>query len=619
MNLLYLISIFIALAYVQAGIYVLYRNVKSELNQIFFVLSLLLATWAFAVVFVFSAITPEAANRWEMVSAVGYCLFPAFMLLFNLRLCNVIQNKKLVDIIFGIVLLLGVFLLIARITGYWSPIRIVPGRYIWHLEYDYGSLYFILFYVYLTLVIIMTMSALVIWRLKMREGDEIIQFRLFFFPLLAFVLISVTTDIILPSMHITALPVLGHVASLPWIVTISFAIVRYKLMGLNVNNLVAENIIEQLKEIILFIDNNHLVVKTNHFTEKLLGGTSRNLVGQPAANFFENKALLTNYLRKAKEKQQLGPVVMTMKDHSEGLVDTSLYFVPINDDFKDPQGFIIYGHDNRESISLQKEIIVREHAEKNLRAISEVLEARVNERSDELTNSYKELQVKMTERMRVEEQIKNDISEKEVLINEIHNRVKSNMNIIISLITAYDKDNLSPAVSRKFKELARRVKALLLVHHNLYLSISYSDVDFSNFIRIIADELLVFYKRKGKVEIELDISDVFLEVDYAIPLGLIVNELISNSLTHAFSDYYLKKNPGKRNRLNIKYAFSENYYEISVADNGKGLPKDFDIAELSTNGLPLTEILVNDQVNGKMEFFSSDEGTLFRIVFLANK
>lgn len=390
-------------------------------------------------------------------------------------------------------------------------------------------------------------------------------------------------------------------------------------MGNNVNSLISDNIIKQIKEVVLFIDNDHKIIRTNLFTEKLLAGSSRNLVGQEAEDFFENRTLLVGYLKRATEKGQLGPMVLSMKDLSSNLIETSLYFIAIKDKYDDLHGFIIYGHDNREAINLHKEIIVRKHAEKNLRAISDVLEMRVKERTTELTNSYKELQVKMTERMRVEEQIKSDIAEKEVLINEIHNRVKNNMNIIISLITANDKENLTPAASRKFKELARRVKSLLLVHHNLYLSISYSDVDFGSYIRLLAEELLDFYKRRGKVEIRYEVSDVFLDVDYAIPMGLIVNELLSNALQHAFSDYYLRKYKDQKHVIHVKYTLENNYYEITVSDNGKGLPKDFVIGDLTTNGLPLTEILVNDQVNGHMEVFSSSEGSMFKITFFASK
>jgi two-component sensor histidine kinase len=335
--------------------------------------------------------------------------------------------------------------------------------------------------------------------------------------------------------------------------------------------------------------------------------------------FTSNPAILKGYLLKSNEKQHIGPIGITLLNSSKDYIETSLNFLAIKDRFNDLKGYIIYGHDNREALNLQKEIFIRQHAEKNLRAISEVLETRVKERTGELANSYKELQIKMTERMRVEEQIKADIAEKEVLINEIHNRVKNNMNIIISLINAQDKKNIPAAASKKFRELAQRVKSLLLVHQNLYLSINYSDVDFAGFLKTLTNDLFSLHKRNGKVELRMDVSDVFLDVDYAIPLGIIVNELISNALQHGFSDYYLKKYKEKKHILHIGYSYDKGYYEIDISDNGKGLPGNFDISSLMTSGLPLVEILANDQINGKIDINSSEEGSIFRITFLAIK
>jgi two-component sensor histidine kinase len=619
MNILSVISILLFIIYLQAGIYVLSKSVTSKLNRSFFFLSISFAIWSLGYVSVYSAPDADTALYWDKFASLGYCLFPALMVIFNIYLTEMDKEKYYYKGIFTVMMLWGLFLLVANLSGLWESDVVIRGSLSWHFQSNPGNFYYILYYIYLALALIITSAVLINWRQGMREEFELVQFRFYFYTLLLFFVLGTVIDLVLPALQIRYLPNVGHLASLPWIAGITYAMRKYQLMGTNVNNIVATSIIRQLKEIVLFVDKDNKIIRSNLFTEKLLLGAQRKLVGFDASFCFENKALLMNYLRKAREKEQLGPLVMTMKDVADNLIETSLYFMSVKDRFNDHQGYVIYGHDNREAINLQKEIIVREQAEKNLRAISEVLETRVKERTAELTESYKELQVKMTERMRVEEQIKNDIAEKEVLINEIHNRVKNNMNIIISLILASDKENLSPAASRKFKELARRVKSLLLIHHNLYLSISYSDVDFSSFIQTLTDELLLFYKRKDKVEVRYEVSEVFLDVDYAIPMGLIVNELISNSLQHAFSDYYLKRNPDQKHILHIRYAADNNKYEICISDNGRGMPKDFDIDELTTNGLPLTDILVKDQINGAMKIHTSSEGTSILIDFKALK
>ncbi len=619
MDILSLISIFLFLIYLQAGIYVLRKNLRSRLNQLFFLSCVVVSVWSFGYVFAYPAQTAEQFLYWERFASVGYLLFPAFMTGFNLKLCNCSFYRKAPVLIVVSLVLTGIFLIIVRLSGLWVPHDVIKIDNIWHILPAKNSPYYILLMIYLVVAITITLHNLLRWRKSMSNAFEIRQFYLFFFTLVIFALTAAIVDILLPVLEIYVLPPLAHISSILWFGAISYAMVKYRLMGTNTSYHIADNIIRHLKEIVLFINRDFLIVRSNSFTEKLLAGNTSNLEGKDVSMFFENRTLIAGYLHKAETKGQIGPLALTMKDISFNSIETSLYFMVIKDRFNDLQGFIIYGHDNREAINLQKEIIVRQHAEKNLRAISDVLEVRVKERTGELTESYKELQVKMTERMRVEEQIKADIAEKEILINEIHNRVKNNMNIIISLILAYDKENLSAAASRKFKELAQRVKTLLQVHHNLYLSISYSDVDFTNFLKILTEELIVFHRRKDKVEVKYDLSEVFLDVDYAIPMGIIVNELISNSLQHGFSDYYLRKHQGEKHILHIRYACVNNSYEISVTDNGKGIPPDFDISGLTTIGLPLTDILVKDQINGTMEVHSSDHGTMFKINFLANK
>lgn len=620
MNIFAFISVLLFVLYLQTGIYVLSNNRKSGLNQLFFLVSLCFAIWSFAYIFVYSAPDPATAILWDSIAAFGYCLFPAFMVAFYIRLCNCQHGNRWYYFFFFTLLFTGIILVVAANSGVWTSKGAVKGKYAWHFMHNPQNFYYILFYVYLVVSICIAFYYLFKWRFRIYEKQDLSQFRLFFYSLVLFILLGVLFDIVFPALNLVVMPNMAHITSLPWIAGIAVAIVKYRIMGNSVNYLIANRVIDQIKEIVLICDSQYKVLQTNPFTSKLLGEATSKLIGQEVKVFFKDPLSFAEYQKEVVRKNQLGPREVTLVNPVTSIeIDCQLFFLAVRDRYKDFKGYIIYGHDNTEAQSLKKEIIVRQQAEKNLLAISEVLETRVLERTNELTNSYKELQVKITERMRVEEQIKSDINEKEVLINEIHNRVKSNMQIIISLIKSHDKGNLSKVASLKFKELSQRVRSLLVVHENLYLSINYSDVDFANFIKTIADELLSFYKRAGKVDIQFEVSDVFLDVDYAIPMGIIVNELLGNALTHAFSDYYLRKNADKEHLIFVKYTYENGHYEISISDNGKGLPKAFNIEDLGTNGLPLAEILVKDQINGQLEFFSSKEGTMFKITFYSSK
>ncbi len=616
MNFFSIVSAILFLLYLELGLYVLLKNKRSNTSLYFFLLSLCFSIYSFAYIFVSAATSPESASKWDGFASAGYCLFPAFMVLLHKQINEPTSFKKWYVPVFTVLFVTGFFLSAARLLDFWKADQIVMGKYSWHFVHDSTGIFYYVFYIYLLLSVILTFYFLAQWRKKIEDKYELVQYRLIFYPFIIFFLPGIFIDIVFSYINLTQIPNMGYITSLPWIIGISAGLLKFRFIS-NLEYIVAEKVINEINQIVLFINNRKNIIKTNPYTQKLLGEDQKSILKKNIHRFFGDHEQFDDYLQKTikKKDNHFGPVETDIIAQNNNPVQSKLYFLSIKDQYRDTQGFIIYGHDNRESVNLKNEIEVRQQAEKNLRAISEVLETRVKERTRELANSYKELQIKMTERMRVEEQIKSDIAEKEILINEILNRVKSNMNIIISLIKAQDRQNKGEKISRKFKELAQRVKALLLVHNNLYLSINYSDVDFTNFIKDLIGEISAFYQHEKDVEIRLNLSEVFLDVDYAIPMATVVNELINNAFQHAFPVKTKNFNPGKKNIIDVTYTLENDYYEITIADNGVGLPDNFAIENLETNGLPLSEILISEQVNGKLETFSSKDGSMFKISF----
>jgi len=616
MNFFSIVSAILFLLYLELGLYVLLKNKKSSTSIYFFLLSLCFSIYSFAYIFVYAAHTAEAASQWDSFASVGYCLFPAFMALFHKQVNEPNSYKKWYIPAFVILFSTGFFLSTAALLDFWNAERVIKGKHAWHFVHNPNDIFYYIFYLYLFLSAILTFYFLAKWRKKIEDKYELVQYRLTFYPLILFLILGIFFDIIGPYINLTEIPNIGHITSLPWIIAISIGIIKFRFIS-NLEYIVANKVINEINQIVIFINNRKNIIKTNPYTQILLVEDGKSILKKNILRFFNDQEQFDDYLQKTikKEDNHFGPVETDILTNNKNPVQCKLYFLSIKDQYKDTQGFIIYGHDNRESVNLKNEIEVRQQAEKNLRAISEVLETRVKERTHELAKSYKELQIKMTERMQVEEQIKSDIAEKEILINEILNRVKSNMNIIISLIKAQDRQNKGENISKKFKELAQRVKALLLVHNNLYLSINYSDVDFTNFIKDLISEISAFYEHEKEVEIRLHLSEVFLDVDYAIPMATVVNELVSNAFQHAFPAKAVNSKSRKKNIIDVTYTLDDDYYEITIADNGVGLPDNFSIDELETNGLPLADILISDQVNGKLETFSSKDGSMFKITF----
>ncbi|MEA2052148.1 MAG: PAS domain S-box protein, partial [Euryarchaeota archaeon] len=214
----------------------------------------------------------------------------------------------------------------------------------------------------------------------------------------------------------------------------------------------------------------------------------------------------------------------------------------------------------------------------------------------------------ITERKRAEEQIKASLREKEVLLKEIHHRVKNNMQVIISLLNLQSKHVKDKYDLEIFKDSQNRIKSMALIHDKLYQSKDLASIDFAEYIENLASHLFNTYSVSSPaIKLVADIKDVPLDINTAIPCGLIINELISNSLKYAFPD-------GQEGEIRIKlYASKDDTFTLIVCDNGIGLPEDLDFRNTESMGLQVVVALV-EQLKGTIALDRS-EGTAFKIVF----
>jgi len=213
----------------------------------------------------------------------------------------------------------------------------------------------------------------------------------------------------------------------------------------------------------------------------------------------------------------------------------------------------------------------------------------------------------VTERKQAEEQLLAALHEKDTLLMEIHHRVKNNLQMVSSLLnlqSGYLKDAQAIEV---FNESRSRVNMIALVHTKLYQSKHLTAIDYADFIEDLASSLLQTYGREAAaIKIRTDARDIFLDVGLAIPCGLIVNELITNALKHAF----LEKREGE-----IRVGLRENggRYILTVMDSGAGFPEEVDFRDTASLGLQLVNILVK-QLRGTIAL-EVDGGTTFVVSF----
>lgn len=215
----------------------------------------------------------------------------------------------------------------------------------------------------------------------------------------------------------------------------------------------------------------------------------------------------------------------------------------------------------------------------------------------------------ITDRKKTEEKIKTSLKEKEVLLQEIHHRVKNNLQVISSLLYLQSKALVDEKVQTVFQECQHRVRSMSLVHEKLYQSKNLAQINFIEYISDLVRHLYhSFSVSQDRIKFKLEGDGILLDIDTAIPCGLIVNELVSNSIKYAFPN-------GNVGEIKIILdTLNEHYYKLTIGDDGVGLPKTFDLKKSTTLGLKLVNTLV-DQLGGKIEV-SQDAGVRFEIIFL---
>ena len=243
----------------------------------------------------------------------------------------------------------------------------------------------------------------------------------------------------------------------------------------------------------------------------------------------------------------------------------------------------------------------------------------VVEGGDEISNLSRAINEMMTElkkfRDHLEElvgertkELNKSIEEKEVLLREIHHRVKNNMQVVSSLLLLQTQNIEDEKYLNIFNDSNNRILSIALIHEKLYESKNFVNIDIKEYITELASNLLDSYGRTGNVKFEINVENVSLDINNSVPCGLIINELITNSLKHAFPE-------GRQGIIKITFKSKENnMLQLSISDDGIGIPKDLDIRNTKSLGLHLVTALAENQLHGEI-IILRDRGTEFQINF----
>ncbi len=239
----------------------------------------------------------------------------------------------------------------------------------------------------------------------------------------------------------------------------------------------------------------------------------------------------------------------------------------------------------------------------------------------------------ITEQMQADEQIKAALEEKVVLVREIHHRVKNNLTVLIYLIDMQAETIENTEVLQALADLQGRARAMAIVHEKLYQATDMSQVDFGDYLYDLTSQLIYAYKDKRNIALRVEAANILVNINIAIPCGLIVNELVTNALKYAFpsgpprggeekeggqAGKEKEGHPTGGEEIRVAFELQNGEYLLKVSDNGIGLPPEMNWRTTESLGLKLVNIWATRQLAGSLKV-DTRSGTAFTIRFRERK
>ncbi len=413
-------------------------------------------------------------------------------------------------------------------------------------------------------------------------------------------------------------PETGHLTTLPLMAGLFFPLTLLNPRRFFRDEL-ADQFIRRIRQFVFYLDRTGQIYAMNRFAQDVLQYPRHQLVYKNAEDLFFRPPIVRKQLDRARGNLDTKVVACSLISAEGNLIPVRVSIIRVHDTFRNIVGFVLLGVDNRQKLELHIEVRKRNRVRAALDELRAGLEKRVERRREELIEANKKLDDEIARRERIEEQLRKELSVKDEMLREIHHRVKNNVQMIVSLVNmAYSQKRLPDHEHEKFGKIVKRVREISQIHENLYDSPYIGKIKFGNFIRATASELKGRFIRRKDVYFRVKHGKEEISIDLAIPCGIIVYELLTNALIHAFPEEKTRDLPVfAYSFVNIEFYKEEEEYHLVVWDNGRGLPLTDGMPAETGIGLNLVHALVSDYLNGSISY-STHKGTRVIVRFTDN-
>lgn len=616
---IYLLVTFLAfIVHLQVAAYFFFFRPKTRVNVLFAIGCLIVAAYSLSIFFLHQQISFFKVIQ---VDRIAFSLIVTATVVFNF-LFYYLQtgNRKLFRFILFFVVVPFAAVILVKYNLQPGDIKFFfkeNGFWLFYYDKESAWSYVLLFYV--VTIGLLALSMLYFLDMHAITNKAQLQIRLIMVTLLFGSIVAFAMDVLWPIRYVYVYPTPVHFLSIPFIAAMFFTLKGMKYVYFDPEALM-ELILKRYHCHVLFVDANGKILGANQFLLKNFGYTEKEIREMELQQLISDSKVRQALWHRVKGGHPSDNDVIEMIDQEGRPVPVLSELIRLEDNFKRFAGFILAGIDYRDIVLLKQHLAENTKNLDNKKKTRADLLVVLQKREQELHVATSRLKQEELEMAWLGVRTGKVVVEKEVLIGEMHHRVKNNMQIVTSLAALSGADPaLADQDQRLFFSIRERINRIAGIHEKFYATPWLSKINFGAFLREIAMKVQSRSKLPVLPVFEVKAPNTYLTVNQAIPCGIIAEELMDNAIRHAFPSLdYHDANTNNTSVVRVAFTRRKAMCRLSVCDNGVG--KDYESIKDATGsiGLAMIRILAEEHLQGSMTFNKSF-GTTVEVAFVAEE